>query len=125
MCCMQVRPLNADYTSVLAKDGEFFGIAAKNPILFTTILVPLPLTAVLVLETWKRLDVASGWISVIYYLTGKFLVWHDSLRIRCVRLQQRVLKQKGSIRVALREELFEADLGGDALAADSKRYIER
>jgi len=125
MCCMQVRPLNADYTSVLAKDGEFFGIAAKNPILFTTILVPLPLTAVLALETWKRLDVASGWISVIYYLTGKFLVWHDSLRIRCVRLQQRVLKQKGSIRVALREELFEADLGGDALAADSKRYIER
>jgi len=122
---MQVRPLNADYTSVLAKDGEFFGIAAKNPILFTTILVPLPLTAVLALETWKRLDVASGWISVIYYLTGKFLVWHDSLRIRCVRLQQRVLKQKGSIRVALREELFEADLGGDALAADSKRYIER
>jgi hypothetical protein len=98
MCCMQVRPLNADYTSVLAKDGEFFGIAAKNPILFTTILVPLPLTAVLVLETWKRLDVsaqksninvASGWISVIYYLTGKLLVWHDSLRIRCVRLQQR------------------------------------
>lgn len=84
---MQVRPLNADYTSVLAKDGEFFGIAAKNPILFTTILVPLPLTAVLALETWKRLDVASGWISVIYYLTGKFLVWHDSLRIRCVRLQ--------------------------------------
>jgi len=122
---MQVRPLNADYTSVLAKDGEFFGIAAKNPILFTTILVPLPLTAVLVLETWKRLDVASGWISVIYYLTGKFLVWHDSLRIRCVRLQQRVLKQKGSIRVALREELFEADLGGEALAANSKRYIER
>jgi len=113
---------------------NFFGIAAKNPILFTPILVPLPLTAVLVLETWKRLDVsaqksninvASGWISVIYYLTGKFLVWHDSLRIRCVRLQQRVLKQKGSIRVALREELFEADLGGDALAADSKRYIER
>jgi len=122
---MQVRPLNADYTSVLAKDGEFFGIAAKNPILFTTILVPLPLTAVLALETWKRLDVASGWISVIYYLTGKFLVWHDSLRIRCVRLQQRVLKQKGSIRVALREELFEANLGGEALAADSKRYIER
>jgi len=36
-----------------------------------------------------------------------------------------VLKQKGSIRVALREELFEANLGGDALAADSKRYIER
>jgi len=89
MCCMQVRPLNADYTTDLAKDGEFFGIAAKNPILFTTILVPLPLTAVLALETWKRLDVASGWISVIYYLTGKFLVWHDSLRIRCVRLQQR------------------------------------
>jgi len=35
------------------------------------------------------------------------------------------VKQKGSIQVALREELFEANLGGEALAADSKRYIER